>query len=71
MTVTSKTVEEINQAVQRLPVTPTRIAELPVELGQFADVMARGRHRLAFDQDPSDFRRALGLAGGQPKAPGR
>jgi hypothetical protein len=68
MTVTSKTVEEINQAVQRLALKPVRITELPVELGQFADVMARVRHRLAFDQDPSDLLRALKQAGASAKA---
>jgi hypothetical protein len=63
MTITSKTVDEINQAAQRLPLKPERITELPVELGQFADVMARVRGRLAFDQDPSELLRGLRAAG--------
>jgi hypothetical protein len=71
MAVTSKTVEEINQAVQRLALKPVRVTELPVELGQFADVMARVRHRLAFDQDPSDLLRALKQAGAASKTGGR
>lgn len=58
MAMTKETIEAINQAAQRLPVTPARLAELPVELGQFADVMARVRHRLQFDQDPSAFAHA-------------
>jgi hypothetical protein len=67
MAVTSKTVEEINQAVQRLTLRPVRTGELPVELSQFADVMARVRYRLAFDQDPSDLLRALKQAGAPAK----
>ncbi|MBV8169030.1 MAG: hypothetical protein JO021_19705 [Alphaproteobacteria bacterium] len=67
MAITSKTVEEINQAAQRLPLKPVRVAELPVELGQFADVMARVRGRLTFDQDPSELLRGLRAAGA--KAP--
>jgi len=68
MAMTSKTIAEINETVQRLSVTPERIAELPVELGQFADVIARVRHRLAFDQDPADLLRELHRVGAQDAA---
>jgi hypothetical protein len=63
MAMTKETIEAINQAVQRLPIKPVRVAELPVELGQFADVMDRVRHRLTFDLDPSDFLRARNQTG--------
>jgi hypothetical protein len=63
MAMTKETIEAINQAVQRLPIKPVRVTELPVELGQFAEVMERVRHRLKFDQDPSDFIRARNQAG--------
>ncbi len=63
MAMTRETIEAINQAVQRLPIKPVRIAELPVELSQFADIMARVRPRLAFDQDPADLLGALRAAG--------
>ena len=55
MPVTSKTVDAVNREAQRLPIEEKRLDELPVELGQFADVMERVRVRVDFDQDPSDF----------------
>jgi len=55
MPVTSKTVDAVNREAQRLPIEATRLEELPVELGQFSDVMERVRDRVGFDQDPSDF----------------
>jgi len=58
MPITSKTIEAINREAQRLPIAPTRVDELPVELAQFAAVMDRVRSRVGFDQDPADFIRA-------------
>jgi hypothetical protein len=55
MSVTSKTVDAVNREAQRLPIEAKRLDELPVELGQFADVMERVCARVGFDQDPSDF----------------
>lgn len=49
-----------NAAGPALPLQAARAAELPVELAQFAETMRRVRHRVGFDQDPSDFRRNLG-----------
>ncbi len=63
MAMTRETIEAINQAVQRLTIKPVRIAELPVELAQFADIMARVRGRLHFDQDPADLLGALRASG--------
>ena len=62
MPVTSKTVDAVNREAQRLPIEEKRLDELPVELGQFADVMERVRVRVDFDQDPSDFVRQRALA---------
>jgi len=59
MSLTAKTVDHVNRDAQQLPLTEARLAELPVELGQFADVMERVRARVGFDDDPADFRRAL------------
>lgn len=65
MAMTSKTVAKINETVQHLQVSPERLAELPVELAQFADVIARVRHRVAFDQDPADLLGELRRVGAQ------
>jgi hypothetical protein len=62
MALTSKTVEAINQDAQGLPIAAQRVAELPVELGQFAAAIERVRGRVGFDQDPADFARARGPA---------
>jgi len=59
MPLTSKTVDTVNRETQRLPISAERLDELPVELGQFAAVMARVHPQVDFDQDPSDFARAL------------
>jgi hypothetical protein len=58
MAFTSKTVEAINHEAPGLTLAARRVDELPVELGQFAAVLARVRARLGFDQDPCDFVRA-------------
>ena len=63
MALTNKTVDSVNRETQGLPITAKRLDELPVELDQFAAVMARVRRRVGFDQDPSDFARERTPAG--------
>ncbi len=57
--VTPETVAAWNAAHARIGLTPTREAELTIELDQLAAAIARARPSLLFDTDPHDFRVAL------------
>ena len=48
-------VRRINAAAARIPIDEARIAELPIELAQFADVIERVRSELAFETEIADF----------------
>ncbi len=48
-----------NSAGPRIPIREDRMAELPIELGQFADVIERVRAQLDFDVETVDFEAAL------------
>jgi hypothetical protein len=48
-------VRRINAAAPRIPIEEARMAELPVELAQFAEVIERVRAELAFETEIADF----------------
>lgn len=48
-----------NEAVQAIPLSSTRLAELPTELNQFFAATLANRRRLDFDAEPAGFTLAL------------
>jgi hypothetical protein len=48
-------IRRINAAAPRIPIDEARMAELPVELAQFADAIERVRSELAFETEIADF----------------
>jgi hypothetical protein len=59
MSIKPETVRRIKEDYAGLALDENREAELAVELTQFLDASERGRRRLDFNLDPSDFRVAL------------
>ncbi len=53
------TIKAVNEAFARIPLSERRVAELPVELDQFASVAELVRPLLAFDVEPASFLAAL------------
>lgn len=52
-------VELWNETYAGLALTPARIEELPIELGQLASSAETARPRQVFDTEPADFRALL------------
>ncbi|WP_158292078.1 hypothetical protein [Paracraurococcus ruber] len=59
MTIPPELVRLWNAAHPRLALTEARLAELPVELQQLRAAAEAARGRVAFDTEPSAFRRLL------------
>ena len=55
MTRTIEVADQIGVTPDGPPLSPIRRAELPIELAQLNNVMARVRSRVTFDSDPADF----------------
>jgi hypothetical protein len=59
MKIAEEALRQFNEAYAQIPISEARIRELPIELGQFAAVAEAVRPRLQFDEEISDFQRAL------------
>ncbi|MDE0052587.1 MAG: amidase [Rhodospirillales bacterium] len=59
MTISSETIERLNEECQRIPLTEERAAELPVELGQLHAAVEAARPDHDFDRLPASFEQAL------------
>jgi hypothetical protein len=60
-----ETIQDMNQAFAKIPLSATRIRELPIEVNQFIAVSERVRPTLVFEAEPAAFLRALESVAGR------
>ncbi len=53
------TLRAVNEAFAKLPISPERLAELPVEVRQFIAIAERLRQAHVFETEPASFLREL------------